>query len=301
MEASRSGYSLDLQLAQDVGAGVLDAWHEFVTRYSALIYSIVRRYLADFDAEVRRNAYVEILGYMYGTGLAKYDGRAALSTWIMAIARSRSLDVRRELCGRRRDPVWLEELPERDREIFHFYYENGEDLARIRERFARHGKTLTASELAASLDRLEARMDRRLRTRLAYDLHARSVGAASGSLLGFLDHLRVEHAQASEALRPDIQMMEEQARQLSEQIHSCVEKLAGEERQVVELHYYRHLTAPQIAVEMGLPGARRAYTLIDRALVSLRAMLEPSPKPPAGMQASHHGRTDTHGAEGILD
>jgi hypothetical protein len=34
MEASRSGYSLDLQLAQDVGAGVLDAWHEFVTRYS---------------------------------------------------------------------------------------------------------------------------------------------------------------------------------------------------------------------------------------------------------------------------
>ena len=48
----------------DVGAGVLDAWHEFVTRIRRAIYSIVRRYLADFDAEVRRNAYVEIPGYV---------------------------------------------------------------------------------------------------------------------------------------------------------------------------------------------------------------------------------------------
>jgi DNA-directed RNA polymerase specialized sigma24 family protein len=270
MEASRTEHACDLQLAQDVSAGVLAAWHEFVERYSALVLSVVRRYLADFDSEVTRDAYVDVLESMYSNGLARYDGRAALSTWVMAIARSRALDRRRALRGRHREPAWLARLPDRDREIFRLHYEDGESLEAIRDRFASRGEPLTAAEIVRALDRLEARVDRRLRTRLAYDLHARTVGAASGSLLDFLDHLRRENRAASEALRPDLLLMERRTRRLLDRVRRSVQDLDAEERKVVELRFYRALTAQQIADELGLAGPRRAYTLINRAVVNLR-------------------------------
>jgi hypothetical protein len=70
---------------------------------------------------------------------------------------------------------------------------------------------------------------------------------------------------------------------------------------VVELHYYGHLTAPQIAVEMALPGPRRVYTLIDRALVRLRAMLEPPIVPHAEIRRSNGTPVDTHPPGRTLD
>ena len=278
MDVSRDEHSHDVHLARQIVAGSLDAWHGFVKDYSSLIYAIARRYLVDFDEETRRDAYVAILEYMYSHGLAKYDGRAAMSTWVMTIARSRALDIRRAARGRKRDPAWLAGLQPRDREIYHLYFESGEDTATIRSRFARRGEQLTMADLSGSLDRLEAQMDRRLRTRLAYDLYARSLGTVSGSLLGFLDHLRLEQAAAAEASRPDIQLMERQTRLLLDQVRSAVENLGPDERKVVELHFYRSLAAPQIASTMGLPGARRVYTLLDRALVALRGAVHSPPR-----------------------
>ena len=270
-------HPVDLQLARDIGDGLVDPWHEFVTRYSGLIFSIVRRYLADYDEEVHRDAYVQVLEYMYSSGLRKYDGRAALSTWIMTVARSRSLDVRRRMCGRRRDPVWLARLSARDQEVFRRYFENGEDIATIRARFAHRGEVVTHADIERSLERIEARLDRRLRTRLAYDLHARSFGVTSGSLLGYLDQLRLDQAEVADKLRPDIQLMQRAARVFLERISRSLEALDPEERKVVELHYYQQLAASRIAAEMGLPGPRRVYTLIDRALAHLRRVLGSSP------------------------
>ena len=83
MDVSRDEHSHDVHLARQIVAGSLDAWHGFVKDYSSLIYAIARRYLVDFDEETRRDAYVAILEYMYSHGLAKYDGRAAMSTWVM--------------------------------------------------------------------------------------------------------------------------------------------------------------------------------------------------------------------------
>jgi DNA-directed RNA polymerase specialized sigma24 family protein len=136
---------------------------------------------------------------------------------------------------------------------------------------------MTLAQLARALERIESRMDRRLRSRLAYDLYARSTGGISGTLLGFLDHLRLQQAAASDALRPDIQLMEAQTRLLLEQVRKEVQNLTPDERKVVELHFYRGLAAPQVAIAMGLPGARRVYTILDRALDALRHAISPGP------------------------
>ena len=281
MEASRNEHAFELRLAQDAGDGVLEAWHQFVESYSGLVYSVVRRCLADFDEEAWRDAYVDVLEYMHSTGLARYDGRAALSTWVMTISRTRAVDRRRALGGRKRDPAWLAGLSPRDREIFRLHYERGDDIEAILQRFAARGERLTQEDIAQSLDRIDARMDHRLRTRLAYDLQARTVGAASGCFLDFLDQVSHENTAAAEALRPDLVLLERRTQRLMEEVERGVEYLVADERKVVELRFYRSLTANEIAAEMGLDGPRRAYTLIDRALASLRRIVlkEESPRP----------------------
>jgi DNA-directed RNA polymerase specialized sigma subunit len=184
--------------------------------------------------------------------------------------------MRRNLCGRRREPGWLAALPEIDQEIYRAYYENGADVGTIRAEQARRGRTLTAAEVSECLDRLDASIDHRLRTRLAYDLHARSIGAASGSFLLFLDQLRLEHLAATDALRPDAQLLERRMQELLEGVQRSLEALATEDRKVVELYFYQRLSAQQIAARLGLPGPRRAYTLIQRAVARLRSILGPS-------------------------
>lgn len=275
MNVCTTEHVLDLQFARAIQDGDIEAWHEFVLRYSGLILSLVRRYLADFDEETQRTGYVDVLQYMYATGLRKYDGRAALSTWTMAISRSRALDARRALSGRHRQPAWVAALKPREREIFHLYFERGDEIGAIRARFAARGETLTVASIARVLARLDAKMDPRLRSRLAYDLHARTVGAVSGSLLGFLDHLRRQTAAAEEALRPDLLLVERQTRAQLNQIGQLIERLDPLERKIVELHYYQGLAASQIARELHLAGPRRVYTLINRTLAHLRVMFEP--------------------------
>src|SRR5215831_19335507 len=107
-------YSADIQLARSVVAGSLEAWHAFVLRYSGIIFSMVRRYLPDRDDDTRRDAYVRTLEHFYRTGLAHYDGRTRLSTWVMTVTRSRCLDLLRERHGRRRLPTWIQQLSTSD-------------------------------------------------------------------------------------------------------------------------------------------------------------------------------------------
>lgn len=284
MEASRIAHAFDLQQARSVSAGSVEAWHDIVQRYSGLVLTVVRRYLADFEEEAQRDTYVEVLEYLYETGLAKYDGRASLSTWVMAIARSRALDRRRARLGRKRDPAWMDALQALDREIFHLYYEEGASIGSIRERLADRGEAMTVADVSRALDRIEEQMDPRVRSRLAYDLYARSIGAASGNLLDLLDHLKRESAAAAEALRPDLILLEQQANRLLEQVQRALLELDAEERKVVELRFYQSLTARQIATEMGLQGPRRAYSLIDRALDHLRQLAQRTLPPTAALE-----------------
>jgi len=159
------------------------------------------------------------------------------------------------------------------------------------------GERLTQEDVTQSLDRIEGLMDRRLRTRLAYDLQARTVGAASGSLLDFLDHARRENTAAAEALRPDLVLMERRTHRLLMQVERGVEHLVADERKVIELRFYRALTAHQIAAEMGLESPRRAYTLINRAVVNLRRIVFKARRDPERSL----GRDPTFRPEGTHD
>jgi hypothetical protein len=141
-------------------------------------------------------------------------------------------------------------------------------------------------EYLAALDRLDERLDPRLRSRLAYDLHARTVGAISGRMLELMKSLQAWRQGVEESMRPDALLLETRTRALLEQIQACVENLDDDSRQAVHLHYYEGLNAKQIADEMQLPGPRRAYKLLERAIVKLRRMLTATGAAPAPSAAA---------------
>jgi len=280
MDTTELSHSEDLMLATAAAGGDLVAWHHFVLAYSGLIRSMVGRYYHGRRREEAATVYVDILACFHREGLARYDGRAALSTWVMTVTRSRCLDALREEFGRVRPPRWLAALPESDQALYRLYFVEFRELPEIRDRLARRGFVMSEAELSGRLRKLEARLDRRMVRRLAWDLQARSVGAVSGRLLETLEHLAHEHARGADRYRPDVILFEKRTRLLLERIRACVDRLEGPNREVVECRYFREMSVVGIARQLDMQGPRAVRGVLNRALCAMRRMLEDAdPKP----------------------
>lgn len=275
----------DLRLSIRICHGDLAAWHEFVLRYSALIRSMVRRYYYGCSEDDQLNLYVAILQRLRDRELRSYDGRAALSTWVMTVTRSGCFDALRHELGRRRPPKWLFDLSLLEQEVYRLHFLELAPLPSMLPVLQRRGYAIELPALEHVVNTLAERQDRRSRRRMAYELQARSVGARSGRLLEFLDELRLDLEERANSGRPDQALFDEHSRRLAE-IETCLHRLDEVERRAIELRFYESRTAPDIARSMNLTGARQAYGLIERALSHLRRMLTANLEPPRSRDAN---------------
>ena len=206
-------------------------------------------------------------------GRARYDGRAALSTWVITVARSRSLDALRREYGRRRPPKWLASLTPRDQRIYELAFIEFRSVPYIVDRLDREGLAIPERELDACVKGLVDRLDPASRRRLDYDREARNLGYVSGRLLEALDVLRLQQSAAAEEVRPDSVLFAKQAEQLLEEVKACLLALDEPDREILVLRYYEALSAPDIARRLDLPTSRSAYRLVEKALRSLRRLV----------------------------
>jgi DNA-directed RNA polymerase specialized sigma subunit len=265
--------SSERQLLQDAAAGSIDAWHQFIDRYSGLIYSMVCRYLTRPDEDERQSIYVDVLEALYNGGLERYDGRSSISTWIGVVTRSRCMDFLRKQHGRRQGPSWLSQLSSADQEIYRWYYLEGQGFNEICEENSGNGPRLSVEFLTEALERIDAHLDRGASRRMAYELHARSVSGVTGRLLEYVEYARQQSEQARTVNQADLALVERETRQLIERLEGALEKLDDEEREVIRLRFDEELEAKDVAVRLNLPTARRVYTISDRAVRKLRTML----------------------------
>lgn len=265
----------DLELARGAANGQLPAWHEFVMRYSALIRVLIRRYFHGWPEDDQLNLYVDVLEYFHTQGLRRFDGRAALSTWVMTVTRSRCFDELRHRLGRRRAPTWLLEYSEFHQWLYRLYFIECLTVPAIQSRLQQQGHVMDSAEIERAIDLLLERLDRQSLKRLAYDLQARSIGALSGRVLEVMDQLRLDMETRMEDQRPDLELLQSRTRRLLAEIEECVERLGTIERQVIELRFHDEMSAPGIARRLNLSGPRQAQSLINRALGLLRKMLDP--------------------------
>jgi len=270
-------YQEDLALARAVLAGSSEAWQAFVLRYSRLVMAVIRRYEPDPRSDEARSLHADVLATLYRGGLAHYAGRAALSTWLVAVTRATVVDSMRRRLGGRRLRMQLDGLGPYETEVFRLYYVKGLSFGTVLKMARDNGARATPDRLLLALQHIEDRVTDRYHRRLRYDLHAQSVGAASGRLLEYLDHLRSESQSDKGSQDPDYYLMEREARGVVQAVMERVGRLPAEDRRLLSLRFEQGWTAKRIAEELGLSGQRTVYTQLDRILRGLRRMLGFSP------------------------
>jgi DNA-directed RNA polymerase specialized sigma24 family protein len=252
----------------------VEDWHAFVENYSALIFSVINRYLLRESSDERRTMYVNILQILYEGKLAEYDGRAALSTWITVVTRSRCLDFLRHKYGRRQPPRWLRSCSDQEKEIYRLYYLEGRSFREICAVLGGKNEPLSLEILAESIRLIEMRLDRGIRRRLAYDLEARSIGATSGALLEFLDELKGRLANSRDDLNPEQDFIRREGEAGWNRLSELLHELPAVEREVLGLRFEAGYSARKIAAELQLKNQRQVYTIIERGLKRLRGMFK---------------------------
>lgn len=263
-----------MEFARLAGSGAVEPWQEFVLRYSALILRTVRRYMLGFDVDDHRTIYVDILQQLYHSGLNRYDGSVTLSSWVMIVARSRCLDAVRARHGRKRPPKWLQNMSVFDRDVYRLFFVEGLDVSATLAELQRQNPLARSERVLESLGRLDERIDAGLRTQLAHELYARSVGGIAARLLEctYDSGQRIEEFQ--ERSRPDTLLIEKETRAIIARLCNLLERLPAEERRAIELRYWGGLRPEAVGASMGLGGRRRAQRLIQRAVSRLRRILE---------------------------
>lgn len=274
-ELSRERTEQDRALVQAVLAGSTEAWHEFVQQYSRLILAVIHRYIPRRHMDEARTLYATVLESLYRTKLATYEGRASLSTWVVLVTRSAVVDDLRQRLGGRELHATLKSLPALERDVFQRYYVEGLSFGAVRRIVRDNGALLSTERLLEVLRDLEAKVGGRLARRLSYDLHAQSVGGASGRLLEYLDHARFEFEERSESDRADFDTLDHEARRTLLRVKEELDRLPADERKLLSLRFEQGWTAQRIAEELGLGGQRSVYTGIDRIVRALRRRLRP--------------------------
>lgn len=92
----------DLELVRRIGEGETDALRTLYERYGSILFGYSLRLLGDRQAaeECTQDVLVSVW-----RGARAYDpGRAAVSSWMIAIARNRAIDVMRRRAARPADP-----------------------------------------------------------------------------------------------------------------------------------------------------------------------------------------------------
>ena len=261
----------DLRLVEDILAGDEDAWHRFMETYADLIIRVAGRYL--FDEDEVAGVQAEVFKTLHKGRFGAYRGRSSLAAWVAVVSRNIAADHLRNKFGRREIPVGLKKLSVFHREVFQLYYVEGVSFPAALAALRLQDPELDSDCLLAALQDIHDKITDKTLRRIAYDLAAPSVGAASGRLLEYCHHSTWDEEDGKDPDDPLARLMLKEAEARTRRILALVEDLPHEEQRILTLRFERGMKAKDIAAKMGLSGQRKAYTVLDRILKKVRRLL----------------------------
>lgn len=276
MKESQQNSELVLQrdqaLVRKIQSGSVRAWHRFIDLYGDLILFVIRKHVHG-DDDLVRSIFADTLEHLHKKSLSGYDGRAALSTWLVLMTRGQVWDYLRHKYGRQRPPTVLSNLSPLERRIFRLYFRQDLGFDEVRQCLTSEGRSVSVETLADALGRIEAKLSRRVLRQMSYERKARSLGIGSGRILEFLDNDLAERQWASWEISPDRLLSAKESGHDPGRIGALIEKLPEDERNVLTMRFAQNLTARQICEKLNLKNPRKVYTITDRALRRLRGLL----------------------------
>lgn len=261
----------DQHLVARIRAGSTDHWHAFLERYAGLAYTVARRHLHDDDDA--RDVTATVFERLYHGGLHRYDGRAALSTWLVLVVRNAAIDALRHQRGRQRLPVGVRQRPLADQRIYELYFVLGWPADVVQAQLAGEDLALTPDAFWQVVSELMEVVDPRLQRRLRFEQEARQQGLPSGRWLEYHDHVCGEATAHRGNEMPDAAVNRAAEPDPVALVQAGLARLTAEERHAVDLRYQQRLSAREIATELDLDGQRQAFTLLERAVRKLRRAL----------------------------
>ncbi|MCP4547381.1 MAG: sigma-70 family RNA polymerase sigma factor [bacterium] len=265
-------YQKDLILARRIVSGSVEDWHRFIDEYSGRILYVIQSYLS--DSEDVRDIYIDLLERLYKGHLGMYEGRSSLATWLVCITRNSVMDFLRSRHGRRVEPPEIKEMSGYEQEVFKLFHIEGKSYDSIRHHLRAKGMYSENEFLAETLCRIEEKISNRVMRRIIFDLHAGSVGLASGRLLEFIEQSRRESERRVRNMRPDRQLQAKETARNLERIWQAIDRFPEMERQVLVMRFKDGVTAREIAQSVGLKNTREAFSIIDRVLKRVRSSMD---------------------------
>ena len=257
-------------MADEIASGSVQAWHEFVDRFSRLIFSVLHQVLFAEDEDEIRTVYVDILADLYTDKLRKFEGRSTLSTWLVLVSRATALDYLRKKKGRRRLPRGYEALSDLEKRVFALHFVEGLDFGLVLDVLNSNGRVNGVEDVANAVSQLREKLDPRCFKKLEYDRYARALGLESGRVFEYLLRSRLDNAGRVRAQATDHGLLEEERQRGLDRLAALRETLSPEDQELLYLRFDRCWTAKQIAGDLHSGGVRKVYRAIDRALSRLR-------------------------------
>ena len=265
----------DRLLVDEVLSGSTGAWQTLVEQYSGLAFSVARRHLHDHDDA--RDVAAGVFESLYHGQLERYDGRSALSTWLVLVVRHAAIDHLRHVRGRRRLPAPIQRRPEVEQRVFELFYVQGWPADVALAQLESEGWELSVDTFWDLISDLRHAVDDRFCHRLHYDREAQSRGLPSGRWLEYVEHCRHEQ-QAHQATTPGQSFTDDESADPVARVQHELARLSEQERLAITMRYQNSLSAREIAGELELRDQRQAFTLLDRAVRKLRRALSgPAP------------------------
>jgi RNA polymerase sigma factor (sigma-70 family) len=237
-------------------------------RYARLITHVAGRYL--FDADDVAAVQTEVFESIYHGKLAAYQGRSSLAAWVAVVTRNITADFLRRRFGRRETPVGLKRLSRLHREIFRLYYIEGTTFFATLETLRKKNASLDEDTLLDHLQEIHDRITDKTLRRIAYDLAAQSVGAASGRLLEFCQNTTWDHEASGADTDPLTVLTLQEAEIRARKILDLVAELPPEDRLLLALRFDEGLRAREIADKLGYSGQRKVFSTLDRIFLKIR-------------------------------
>jgi RNA polymerase sigma factor (sigma-70 family) len=264
----------DTELVQSILSGSLPAWHQFLSQYAGLIYTVVRRRLFSQDEDEVRSVYVDILELLFRGELAKYRGGGKLSTWLIIFARCRALDAYRRRYGRRHEPKGFTRLSPFDRKVHQLFHLDRIPLDVMMTALEWGGLDPSLTTIIESLERIEKTLGAHYLEKLDNEYQARRAGVDSARLLKNYLQMKLDYQQRASAMSADTSLLEAEAQGRFEQLRAAVATLSSEEKRLICLRFEQGLSARQIARELSIENPKNVYSIINKILIKLRQIIE---------------------------
>lgn len=243
-----------------------DAWQQFLTEYSGLIYQAVHYF--DADPENAADCFQFVCEQLIKDGakrLRKFkgDGAATFPTWLRAVVRNLCIDWHRKQFGRTRPFRSVTRLSQFDQKVFRLVYEQNISVDESLSILASGFPNVTRANLDKSRERIENVLTPNQRWTLSQRVaqkHSNGHGNIQGGEALISDY-------PDPAPSPESQIVENERRKSLER---ALATLSPQERLLIRLRFEQDLTLDQVAKLLGLENAQRTDRRIKQVLEQLR-------------------------------